>query len=838
MENITITLDGREVSGHRGMTVLELARESNIYIPTLCDDEHLTPIGACRICLVEDERTGKFLASCVTPISSGMVVNTQSPKVLKHRRTIIKLLLASHPDSCLVCDKGNWCQLRKIATDLGIGRIDFQHLPNWTAVEDVNTFIERDLSKCILCAKCIRACQELVVVGAIDYYLRGFATRPATFNDQPLESSECTFCGTCVAMCPTGALMEKVKTYRGAAGKSVSTTCPLCGCGCSISLEIKDDKVIRVRPLDGVNKGTLCVRGSYGLNFVHSRNRLTKPLIKQNNGFEEVSWDEALGMVASRFSKLEEYNPSSLAVLGGTRCTTEENYLLQRFARCTLGTNNIDSDNRLFRTGLLNKDDYFDSDSIEHADVIIVIGGDPSCSSPIVEYKIKRAVKYNHTQLILIDPRQTKLSAFAQLQLHPRIGSDVALLNALANVIITESAVVSGIRDHKGFRDLTKILGEYPPQTVEEITGITADNVFRLARLLASAKNLVIIYGTGVTQHIDGLDRLRAINNLIVLTGNQGKIFALQRESNSRGAIKMGITPNLLPGYQSTTNPAIRNKFEEAWGVKLPTMAGLTAMEIIQQAKAGNIRGLYIVGENPAKSYPNSTLVQEALQALDFLVVQDMFHTESAQLADVVLPVTSFAEKEGTFINFEGRVGLLQKAIECVGDSQPDWQIILQLAQKMGRPFPFTSLQEVRDEMERWVTSSHGIDNVQLWAVKYQPRQVDLDFPLALLTGINLFGIGTSTRSDKSLLLKGFSDQHAIEINGVDFQELELIEDEEIKIVSPVGSIRAVAKENSLLPKGVLFMAGSTVNRLLDIDLNPESKSPVMKVCHVRLEKV
>ncbi len=324
----------------------------------------------------------------------------------------------------------------------------------------------------------------------------------------------------------------------------------------------------------------------------------------------------------------------------------------------------------------------------------------------------------------------------------------------------------------------------------------------------------------------------------MVLIGNQGKLFALQRESNSRGVIKMGNAPDLLPGYQSPTNSVIRNKFEEAWGVKLPTMAGLTAIETILQIKTGNIRGLYIVSENPVKNYPNSNLVREAFKALDFLVVQDMFLSESAQLADVVLPVASFAEKEGTFINFEGRAGLLQKAIECVGDSQPDWQIILRLAQKMGKPFPFSSLQEVRVEMKRWIGSSHNSDNAKLWAVKYQPQQVDVDFPLALLTGINLSRLGTSTRSDKSLLLKGFSDQPAIEINGIDFRELEIVEDEEIEIISSVGSIRAVAKENNLLPKGVLFMAGSLVNSLLDIDLNTESKSPVMKVCNVRLEKV
>jgi len=336
------------------MTILELAKESGIDIPTLCHDPQLDSVGACRVCLVEDERNNALLASCVAPIASGMVINTHSPRVIERRKTIVKLMLASHPDSCLVCDKGNRCQLRKIASDLDIGLVELQRIPQMAGIEEVNPFLERDLSKCILCAKCIRACQELVVEGAIDYFQRGFAAIPATLNNLPLENSECTFCGTCVALCPTGALAEKEKTYRGTTQAVVQTTCPFCGCGCSICLEVKDGHIVRVTPgkENSVNKGALCVRGSYGCDFVNSPDRLLNPLVKDNGNFKELSWEEALEMVGTQFQRIkDEYGSDSLTVVGSSKCTNEENYLLQRFARSVLGTNNIDNGGAQHRSG-------------------------------------------------------------------------------------------------------------------------------------------------------------------------------------------------------------------------------------------------------------------------------------------------------------------------------------------------------------------------------------------------------------------------------------------------------------------------------------------------------
>jgi len=896
LQPVTITIDGREASGSPEMTILELARQSGIDIPTLCSDPHLTSIGACRVCLVENEQTGALLASCVTPIAPGMVINTHSPRVIEHRQTIVKLMLASHPDSCLVCDKGNRCQLRQIASDIGIGLVEFQRIPQMAAIEEVNPFIERDLSKCILCAKCIRACQELVVEGAIDYFRRGFIAKAATLDDLPLEESECTFCGTCVALCPTGALMEKERTYRGTTKTTVQTTCPFCGCGCSICLEVKDNHIVRVTPgkEDLVNKGTLCVRASYGCDFIHSPDRLTKPLVKVNDSFEEVSWEQALELVATRFKQIKDkHGSNSLAVLGSSKCTNEENYLLQRFARCVLGTNNIDNGSRLYNSasrvglgasiGFSGTTNYLSD--LEQSEVILVIGADPSSSAPAVGYAIKRAVKYKGAKLILIDPRQTKLSFFAHLWLQPKVGTDVALINGLAKVIVDEGLLDEEFvaRRTDNFEAFFKDLKAYTPNYVEETTDVPSQEILTAARLYAEANRAAIVYGTGITQHMDGTNRVKALANLALLTGNirrmGGGIYVLQRENNGQGACDMGTLPDFLPGYQSVLDAHVRRKFEERWGVNLPAGAGLTALEIMEQIKEGKIKGIYIVGENPALSFPHSRLITEILASLDFLVVQDMYLTETARLATVVLPAASFAEKDGTFTNFEGRVQRVQKAIEPLGESLPDWEIILRLADKMEFPIPYSSPQQVMGEIAdicklsnyslyEWVgyaesdieglhqaesdSSSWGVGRI-FWGqflngfarfcqVEYVPQTgAKGDYPFTLLTGTTLYHFGTGSRSLRSSRLKRFSSEAFVEVGEFDAKELAFSNGDKVKIISAIGEVTTTVKITDTLPEGVFFMPTSfpetPANELFGIALDPEAKTPSLKVCNVKIEK-
>jgi formate dehydrogenase alpha subunit len=891
VETITIVLNGVEVSGNPGTTILDLARESGVYIPTLCHDPNLTSTGACRICLVEDERNGALLASCVTPIGAGMNINTNSEKVREHRKRILKLMLASHPDSCMVCNKGNRCQLRKLASEMGIGLVEYQKIPQLDVIDELNPFIERDLSKCIMCGKCIRADQELVVAGAIDYMDRGTRARPATLNDEPLEKSDCTFCGACVAICPTGAIMEKESPYTGTPSEMVTTLCPYCGCGCSITLGIKDGQVVQSRPAaDGpVNPGTLCARGSYGYDFIHSSERLEIPLIKGEEGFRKASWDEALSLAERELKRIkEEHGADALAIFGSSKCTNEENYLLQRFARAVLGTNNIDNGSRLYgsasRTGLGASIGYSGTtgsiDALEKSQAIMVIGANPDISAPAVGYAVRRAAKFKEAHLCVIDPVRTPLVQFASLWLQPKVGTDVALLNGLAKVIIDakmyDMEFVTRMTDN--FGPWAKRLGRYTPAYVENITGVPRKDIKQAALMLAEAEVASIVYGNGITQHTTGTEAVIAIANLAMLTGNTGRrggIFALQRENNANGAGDMGSLPDFLPGYKSIDNAHNREKYEERWGKQLPERLGLTALEMMEAALAGKVKGMFIAGENVIGSFPQPSRMKKALLNLEFLIVAEMFMTETAQLATIVLPAASFAEKEGTYTNFEGRVQRLHKAIEPRGESLPDSEIIQRLAERLESPMPYSSSQEIMEEIKEMVpfyhdvgygaTDSLGLElkeaddsvpgNRRLHSgpfpsgfgrfshVEFKPPTdvASDEYPFTLLAGSVLFSFGAGTRSSHSKRLKRYSPEAFLSISNGDAKEAGIRDGDKVKVTSALGEVAANVKIDSSLPRGLLFMpisiAESPIYELFDATLTRSAKAPALKSCPVKLER-
>ncbi|MDY6835712.1 MAG: formate dehydrogenase subunit alpha [Chloroflexota bacterium] len=893
MDTITITMNGREVSGQQGMTVLDLARESGIEIPTLCNDPWLEPVGACRICLVEEERRGVLLASCVTPIMQGMVINTESTRVQERRKTIVELMLASHPDSCLVCDKGNRCALRRIASEIGIGLLSLQKIPQHAEITEVNPFIERDMSKCILCSKCIRADQELVVEGALDYIDRGFAARPSTFADAPLEKSECTFCGTCVAMCPTGALIERDRPHRLTAQKAVNTICPFCGCGCGISLEVRGNHVVRSIPSQNgsVNKGATCVKGSYGYDFINSPERLTNPLLKVEDEFQEVSWDTALAAIAFELNKAKENSgPNSLAFLGCSKCTNEENYLFQWFARTVIGTNNIDNGSRLYSSaglvGLGSSIGFPGTTNplcdIEQSEVIFVIGADPTTSAPLVGYAIKRAIRRKNAKLILADPRQTKLHSFAHKWLRPKLATDVVLINGMAKLIIDKCLIDQEHVDRRtdNFEAFRESLSQYTPEYVEAETGICASDVQQAAYLFAEATQASIVYGNGVTQQIRGSGTVTALANLAMLTGNIGRrhggIYALQRDCNAQGACDMGSLPDFLPGYQTITDDQARKRFEELWQTPIPSPPGLTVVEMLKRAKDGMVKAMYIIGENPAEGFPDSTLVRQALSNLDFLVVQDLFMTPTAKLANIVLPAASFAEKDGTFTNFEGRVQNVQKVIDPIGNSLPDWEIIIRLATQMGHSVRFSSPRQVDEEIKASVPlyqdtaySSEGIGQTQhdrfgnskigtrrlykgqfpngferFTKTCYTPQEQTSQngYAFELIIGTTLYQFGSGVRISKSPRLNKFRAHSFVEICKSDAQQLGIEDGDDVRITSQTASLVSPALVSNTVPQGILYMpmASNSCNAasLFSVQLDPQSKTPSFKSCAVKIERI
>lgn len=878
---IALVLNGSQVSGRPGMTILELAQENNVYIPALCHDPHLIPTGTCRVCLVEDESNGDLLTACNTPIRAGMNIKTDSPRVIAARRVIVERLLANHPDSCLVCDKGNQCELRKIATELSIGLVRPSKARHYFPLQDDNPFIVRDLSKCILCDKCVRACQELYGVGAYN-----------CFNfDKPMAETSCEFCGLCVSLCPVGALSEKLGKYKDWATKRVRTICPFCGCGCSIYLHVRDNQVIGVSAAEdnSVNGNLLCVKGHYGFDFVNHKERLVKPLIKKNGNLEEASWEEALDLIAERLKWIkQDYGSDSIAFLSSAKCTNEENYLLQKFARAVIGTNNIDHCARLCHastvaglSATLGAGAMTNSiDEIANAEVILVTGSNTSETHPIIAAQIRKAVQQKGARLIVVDPREIPLSGYATLWLRPKPGTDVAWLNGMMHIIIKENLWAKDYvaQRTEGFEELKKVVEKYPPKVVEAITGIPQDKLAEAAQMYATANTAMLFFTMGITQHTTGTDNVKSIANLAMLCGKvgieSGGVNPLRGQNNVQGACDLGALPDVLPGYQRVANSQVVEKFEEAWGAKLPTNSGLTVVEMMNAANEGKVKAMYIMGENPMLSNPDLNHVNAALKKLEFLVVQDIFLTETAQLAHVVLPAVTFAEKDGTFTNTERKIQLIRKAIDPLGGARPDWQIIAELSSKMGYHMGYTHPAKIMEEIARLTPSYGGIHYERLengglqWPCAnkthpgtrylhkgqftrglglFQPAEYlppaetpDEDYPFVLSTGRVLYHFHTGSITRRARGLAEIYPESQVELNPLDAKKLGIDDGATVKLTSRRGQVKVSAKLTERVAPGVLFLnfhfTEAAANILTNPALDPIAKIPEYKVCAVKVE--
>ncbi len=912
MDEISLTINSQEVKANKGMTVLEAAQKAGVYIPTLCSDPDLEPYGACRLCVVEIEKVRGLPTACTMPASDGMVVHTETPAVNEVRRTAIELLMADHPCDCLLCDRrercgpfdiclrnvavtdrcvtcpaNEQCELQKVVDYLGVHELRFHRTIRSFPVDTSNPFFDIDRNRCILCARCVRTCTEITGVGAIDLAFRGYLNKVTTFGDKPLMESICKSCGECVVHCPVGALIPK-EIHRPT--REVKTICPYCGVGCQIYLGVKDDKVVTVRGDEegAVNMGRLCVKGRFGITeFVHHPERLTTPLIRRNGHFEEATWEEALVLVAS---KLANYDKDQVAVISSAKSTNEDNYVMQKFARAVLSTNNVDHCARLchaptvvglvqsFGSGAMTNS----INEVNDAACILSIGSNTCTSHPVIGMYVKQANRKG-TKLIVVNPREIDLVRYADLWLQHRPGTDVALLMGMMKAIVDEELADSSFIEQRceNFDAFRESLNNFPLDLVEQVTGVPSKTIVEAARMYATNHPATILYAMGITQHSHGTDNVIATANLAMLTGNIGKpssgVNPLRGQNNVQGACDMGALPNVYPAYQSVSNPAIREKFEAVWGCSLNPSPGMTLTEIIPAAYEGKIKAIYLMGENPLLSDPDANHVREALMKLEFFIVQDIFLSETAQLAHIVLPATTFAEKDGTFTNTERRIQRVRKSIEPIGSCKPDWWITGQIAQKMGgKGFEYEHPSQIMDEIASVAPSYGGITFSRLdeegglqWPcpteehpgtpilhtemftrgkgqfipLQYKPPMElpDDEYPLILTTERSLFHFHTGTMSRKVKGLNVFRSEELVEINPKDAAALGIDDGKMVRVVSRRGEVAAKAKVTEVSPEGVVSMsfhfAESPTNQLTNPALDPVAKIPELKVCAVRVER-
>lgn len=902
-ERVQFTIDGREITAQHGANLLSVARQHGIDIPSLCYMEKLSPTGACRMCIVKIEGRRGLVPACTTLVEEGMQVTSTDDEIVEYRRTTLELHLSEHNFDCAVCDANGECELQDLAYKYGIGveqnrRYDSVykkslgevHFP----VDKSSPVLVYDATRCIRCGRCIRACEEVQGKGVLSFVHRGFQTFVSPEFGSWKDSS-CDGCGECVQACPTAGLTEKALTEPFRAfdvEHKVRSTCVYCGVGCQIDLWVKKGKVVRVRGADAhPNYGSLCVKGRFGYEFIASKERLSHPLVKRNGEFVQVSWDEALDIVAQKFKTLKkDYGPDSLAGLSSAKCTNEENYVFQKFVRAVFGTNNVDHCARLchaptvtglgaaFGSGAMTNS----IPELEFADCILVTGSNVTETHPVTSTYIKKAVRRG-AKLIVVDPRRIDLVKHAHIWARQKSGTDVAWINGLLHVIIEEDLLDKKFIEERteGFKEVRKLVKAYTPEKVEKISGIPAGTIREIARLYASSEKSSIVYAMGITQHTTGTDNVLSLANLAMAAGQIGRpstgVNPLRGQNNVQGASDLAAVPNIFPGYQKVTDPEFLRKFAREWKVEsLSGEVGLTVTEIMNAALDKNVRGLFIMGENPMLSDPNLHHVEEALEALDFLVVQDIFLSETARYADVVLPAASFAEKDGTFTNSGRTILRVRQAVSPPGEARTDWEIITDLACRMGYQMHYESASQIMDEIARVAPIYGGISYERLekeelhWPCptpdhpgtlylhaegfkngkgKFHPVDFippaelpDREYPLVLSTGRMLYHYHTATMTRRSTPLNKFARDAYVEINREDLEQVGACNGCRLRVITRRGNIEIFARESERVPKGTVFIPfhfhESPANRLTNDAIDPVAKIPELKVAACRIEKL
>ena len=741
-KRVTLEVDGVTVTVPEGTSIMRAAALAERNIPKLCATDTLKAFGSCRLCLVEIEGRRGYPASCTTLVAEGLKVRTESPKLRQLRRNVMELYLTDHPLDCVTCPTNGRSELQDMAqaldvtsTRYGLDGANHQHAPKDTS----NPYFTFDPKMCIVCSRCVRACDEVQGTFALTIQGRGFDSKVAASQDDSFLDSECVSCGACVEACPTLALTEKSVISTGPAERAVKTTCAYCGVGCSFKVELKGDQVVRMAPdRDGhANHGHACVKGRFAFGYANHPDRVTTPMIRKSidDPWQPVTWDEAIGHAASEFRRIQStYGRDSIGGITSSRCTNEETYLVQKLVRAAFGNNNVDTCARVCHspTGYGLKSTIGESagtqafDSVMKADVIIVVGANPTDAHPVFASQLKRRLRQG-AKLIVIDPRTIALvrSPHIEAQYHLALkpGTNVALFDAIAHVIVTEGLTkedyVAARCEADSYRKWKAFVAEprNSPEAMAEATGVDPKLVREAARLYATAGNGAIYYGLGVTEHSQGSTMVMAIANLAMATGNLGRegvgVNPLRGQNNVQGSCDMGSFPHEFPGYRHVSDPVVRASFESAWGVPLLAEPGLRIPNMFEAALDGTFKGLYVQGEDPAQSDPDTQHVTAALASMECVIVQDLFLNETAKYAHVFLPGSSFLEKDGTFTNAERRVSRVRKVMEPLAGFQ-DWEITVLLSNALGHPMQYRHPSEIMDEIARLTPTFSGFSYEKL----------------------------------------------------------------------------------------------------------------------------
>jgi len=901
---VEFNLNGRNIVANANETIIQAAQRHDVEIPRLCYKEGLRPDGNCRACMVEIKGERVLAASCCRKPAPGMEVSTDSARARASQKMVLELLLADMPRERHTPES----ELDHWARRLGVGKPRFE--PRHQPAADLSHYgIAVNLDSCIQCTRCVRACREEQVNDVIGYAFRGEHSKIVFDLDDLMGASSCVACGECVQACPTGALMPAREVGKVAPDRKVHSVCPYCGVGCQLTYAVKDNKILYVEGRDGPsNHGRLCVKGRYGFDYAHHRQRLTKPLIRKPDvpkhadltmdpahpleHFREASWEEALDLAAGRLKEIRDaHGKHALSGFGSAKGSNEEAYLFQKLVRTGFGSNNVDHCTRLCHAssvaalleGIGSAAVSNQVNDVARAEVIFLIGANPISNHPVAATWIKNAAQRG-AKLIYADPRRSELSRHAAHFLQFKPDTDVALLNAMMHTIVHEGLVNEAFVKSRtsGFDELKKNVAGYSPEAMAKVCGVLAETIKEVARLYATSKASMILWGMGISQHVHGTDNARCLIALCLMTGQVGRpgtgLHPLRGQNNVQGASDSGLIPMVYPDYKRVDNPEARTFFEKLWGAELDPKPGLTVVEIMDAVHAGQIRGMYIMGENPAMSDPDAHHARQALAKLDWLVVQEIFLTETCYHADVILPATAWPEKEGTVTNTDRMVQLGRRALDAPGEAKPDLWIIQEIARRIGLDWNYGGPADVFSEMRKAMPSIAGITWERLekescvtypcekegdpgepvvftqkfptptGRAKFVPADVipanerpDKEFPFVLITGRQLEHWHTGAITRRAAVLDAIEPEPTALLHPLDLDAIGAGEGDVVTVASRRGIISLYARADDGMPRGAVFIPfcfyEAAANLLTNPALDPFGKIPEFKYCAVKVTR-